>query len=128
MTKERITKARPKRTTNKVEEKPKSVTKKKGEVSLHSQLIRDGEVLKEFTSVTGTPSRMVEDVHAHVEVSAGVTVGMPNYSSIRTNVSLRLPCNTNVEDIESTYAEAQAWVMSKEQELSNEMKEALNNG
>lgn len=126
MTKEKITKARPKRTRSKVEEKPKSVSKKKGEVSLHSQLVRDGQVLKEFTSVTSTPTRVVEEVHAHVEVSAGVTVGMPNYSSIRTNVSLRLPCNINKEDIESTYSEAQAWVMEKEQELSTEMKEAFN--
>ena len=51
----------------------------------------------------------VED-SANVGVSLSYTKGLPNYSSVRVQVSPHLPCSPDMETVESTFSEIYAWV------------------
>lgn len=52
-------------------------------------------------------------VHAEVEVAVGATVGLPGYSAARFDVRLRLPCKTDPESVERTYAAALGFCQKK---------------
>ncbi|MEK0324262.1 MAG: hypothetical protein QQN63_01030 [Nitrosopumilus sp.] len=51
----------------------------------------------------------VED-SANVGVSLSYTKGLPNYSSVRVQVSLHLPCSPDMETVETTFSNIYAWV------------------
>ena len=48
---------------------------------------------------------------AEVSYAAGFTKGMPNYSSLRVDIGIKVPCP--VEDVDETYAFADEWVSKR---------------
>ena len=84
---------------------------------------KDNSVVEE-TETLGDPV-MGHGALAMVEVSIGVTRNLGNYESVKFNVSVTMPCAADPESLDSTYADAKAWVDSKIEALNSEITEQL---
>lgn len=58
---------------------------------------------------------------AEVGVSLGFTIGLPNYSSARCDITLKMP--TPADQIDKTYEFAQTWVTTRLEAIHKEMSE-----
>ena len=57
-----------------------------------------------------------------VGLSVGATINTGDYSSMRFEVSLRMPCSEN--DIDGTYAHVKEWCDTKAEELADQINQA----
>lgn len=57
---------------------------------------------------------------AHVSVSAGTTINMGNYESVKIQVSVTVPCDK--DDLDSTYEFGVSWVDEKMKKAMAEIK------
>jgi len=62
---------------------------------------------------------------ANVGVSAGQTINVGQYSSVRVEVSLHLPSGTEPADLEATYEFVERWVGTRLQALVAEVEETF---
>ena len=60
-----------------------------------------------------------ETVPAEVEVTLGLTIGLPNYSSAKISVSVKMPCYK--EEIEEAYRFVEKFVTDKVEAERNEI-------
>lgn len=62
---------------------------------------------------------------AEITVSMGLTKNLGNYESLKFQVSIKMPCRMDAEDIEETYAQAKEWVDDKVNAINQEVDEQL---
>jgi len=85
---------------------------------------KDGTVEEE--SLTPLPTVVVEEQHAVVGVTMGVTRNLGNYESLKITVHLSVPCTNSEESINVAYDTAKQWVDSKVAEINKDIDDQLN--
>ena len=86
-----------------------------------SVIIKDNTT-KEETTVKDTdeylPTPMKEGNPAYLNITAGVTKGLPNYSSAKISISITYPCLP--DEINTSYEKLKQWIDTR---LSKELSE-----
>lgn len=81
-----------------------------------------GTVVSEKKDITPVKTVDTTDDMATVGVSMSHTMGLPNYSSVKVQVSLYMPCLPNMGVVDSTYAEICQWVDARMETLIGELE------
>lgn len=68
---------------------------------------------------------LVNDPHATVGVSVGITKNLGNYESVKVTVSVFIPCAVDAEEINETYEQAKDWVDEKIASISQEIDDQI---
>lgn len=96
--------------------KKKKKLKTASEAQVTTVKFPDGSVTEKHTETQHPFEVPVCDV----QLSAGQTVNIGNYNSVRFSVSLKMPCEP--KDVDSTYEFVKNWVDNKMQELQQEVQ------
>lgn len=78
---------------------------------------------KEETHPVGTTDT-TEDM-ANIGVTMSHTMGLPNYSSVKVQVSLHMPCAPNMGDIDRTFHEIKQWVDGRMDGIIDELEKDI---
>lgn len=78
---------------------------------------------KEEVQPIGTTDSMEDQ--ANIGVTLSYTKGLPNYSSVKVQVSLHMPCSPDMEAVENTFSEIYGWVDSRMDYIQTELEKAL---
>lgn len=68
---------------------------------------------------------LVNEPHATVGVSVGVTKNLGNYESVKVTVSVFIPCAVDADEINETYEQAKEWVDEKVAAISQEIDDQI---
>lgn len=98
----------------------------KAQVSVTKETVQESgekqeEILKDEQVSTGVPTKEFTQPVANVGFSAGVTRNLGDYSSLKIQVSLHLPCY--VHEIHETFDAAKEFVDNKVNEVMDEYEE-----
>lgn len=92
----------------------------------------EAEVTKEYSDGTQTSHKepvggpiMVKPPQANVGVSMGMTRNLGDYNSLKFSVSLFIPCDVDVDQINETFAQVKQWVDERLNEINVEIDQQL---
>ena len=71
------------------------------------------------------PVKMLQEPHATVGVTIGVTRNLGNFESVKVTVSLFMPSVNTEEALTDTYNEVKGWVDNRVEHLNQEISEQL---
>lgn len=80
-----------------------------GRVEISMTLSKGKNIVEERKETTERAPKSPEPGQARVKVSLGVTLNLGQYRSLRSDVSLELPCRTSLESIATVHAFAKGW-------------------
>lgn len=72
------------------------------------------------------PTKQEEPIGS-MHLKLGVTIGLPDYSSVRVDVGLTTPVNFVAEDPDEAFAEIKEWVTERLQSEANDLIEGMTN-
>lgn len=92
--------------TRRLNPTPRRLVEEKGKLAVTADLKHRGQIQQQNRTEEVLGVRRFKDGEhpAYVRVSAGMTINMGDFNSLRIDVSVTLPCLP--EEIESTYEEA----------------------
>ena len=85
-------------------------------VVIKDSLTKEGTILKDNDEYL--PTAMKEGNPAYLNITAGMTKGLPNYSSAKISISITYPCIP--DEINASYEKLKQWIDAR---LSKELSE-----